>query len=450
MCKSLSLKSNKEKFMAQPKVYLRPKPNKDGKHQIVLSYFFNGKRLEYYCGISIKQTDFKTTGENSIKSTALHAASYNQRIKNIKADAVKLATEAKGDDINPLYIREQLDVIYKPKEEVTDPEIEQPKEISFIKYFENAIKESKAGRRLISTGKSKGARYSSSAIKTYTSSLKAIKRFLENDSLQDLNFDSVNESFYLNFMDFCYNTENKEKSTFANYIKDIKTIMRESKNPFDKDDFVKPSYESDTIYLTNNEIDKIAGIDLSDDEKYFTNSEGENIFYSTLDRVRDLYLIGAYSGLRFSDSSNLQPNSIEGNFIRLKQIKTGARVVIPIMSKLKPIILKYPKQLPTISNQKFNKYIKYVAEIAGLTEIRTIKNCKGNKENTTKQPLYSLVTSHSCRRSYATNMFKAGVAPMLIMSATGHKSESSFLKYIRATDEEKAVLLAEALNKLGL
>jgi hypothetical protein len=39
---------------------------------------------------------------------------------------------------------------------------------------------------------------------------------------------------------------------------------------------------------------------------------------------------------------------------------------------------------------------------------------------------------------------------MLIMSATGHKSEGNFLKYIRSTDEQKANLLAETFIKLGL
>lgn len=435
--------------MAQPKVYLRPKPSKDGKHQILISYYIQGKRLEYYTKISIKKTDFKTTGEHSIKSTALHSATFNKKIKNIIADAVKIATEAKGEDINPSFVREQLDVIYKPKE-AEEIEHEQPKETSFIKYFENAIKDSKAGKRLISTGNKNGNRYSQRAIKNYSVSLSAIKRYLKYSDLKDLSFDDIDKVFYNGFRDFCYNIEDKEKSTFASYVKDIKTLMSETEHLFRTKDFVLPSYESDTIYLTNEEIDKISNLDLSNSEQHFTNTAGEKIFYPTLDRVRDLYLIGAYTGLRFSDFSELELNSIDGNFIRLKQAKTGARVVIPIMSKLKPIILKYPNELPTISNQKFNQYIKYVAELAGLTEIRTIKNTKGNKDNVTKHPLYSLITSHSCRRSYATNMFKAGVPPMLIMSATGHKTESSFLKYIRATSEDKAMLLAEALNKLGL
>jgi len=120
------------------------------------------------------------------------------------------------------------------------------------------------------------------------------------------------------------------------------------------------------------------------------------------------------------------------------------------MSKLRPVLTKYPDSLPTISNQKFNDYIKFVAQLAGLTETRKITDTRGNTENENIYPLYQLVTSHCCRRSYATNMFKAGVPPMLIMSATGHRTETSFLKYIRANNEDKAKLLAETLEKLGL
>lgn len=120
------------------------------------------------------------------------------------------------------------------------------------------------------------------------------------------------------------------------------------------------------------------------------------------------------------------------------------------MSRLRPVLSKYTDALPTISNQKFNDYIKHVAFLAGMTEKRKMKNTKGNIINESTTPLYSLITSHCCPRSYATNMFKAGVPPMLIMSATGHKTETSFLKYIRANNDDKAKLLADTLKKLGL
>ncbi|RZJ54096.1 MAG: hypothetical protein EOO44_06280 [Flavobacterium sp.] len=436
--------------MARPKIYIRQKANKDGKHQLLLSYFFNSNRLEYYTGISVNKTDYVENyfkgNKKPIKQTAAYAAYYNDKLKNIEADAVKLATEAKGDNLNAQFVREQLDLIYKPKPIEPEP-ISEFVETSFIKFFEKAIADSKSGKRLIANT---GQRYSLSMIKHYGVTLSALKRYLKFIEQKDLSIQDVDADFYERFRDFCYNEESKEKTTFGGYIRDIKTLMNQNGNSKQIETFKKPSYEADTIYLTTIELQKLADLDLSDSTKFYRNKKNQNIYYHTLDKVRDLYLIGAYTGLRFSDFSKLEIKSVEGNFIKLKQQKTGNRVVIPIMSKLKPVLSKYPNELPTISNQKFNDYIKHIAELAGLTEVRTMTNTKGNKLNTFKVQLNSLVTSHSCRRSYATNMFKAGVPPMLIMSATGHKTESSFLKYIRATSEDKAKLLAETLEKLGL
>lgn len=439
--------------MARPKFYLDTKPLKDGKFQLLLSYFFNGNRLKYYPNINIAKADYVAEywkgNKKPIKATAAYAPQYNNLLRNIEVDAIRLVTDTKGEDLNPAYIRQQLDTIYKPKPIELKPQ-QDAHETSFIKYFEKAISDSKSGKRLISTGAKRGQRYSERAIKNYSVTFSALKRYLKHAKTKDLIFEDITSEFYEAFRTFCYDIEHKEKATFAGYIKDIKTLMAETKMNFDKNAFIKPSYEADTIYLTAEQIQFIADLDLSDSTKFYRNNRNQNINYHTLDKVRDLYLIGAYTGLRFSDFSQLDIKSVEGNFIKLKQQKTGNRVVIPVMSKLKPVLAKYPNELPTISNQKFNDYIKHIAELAGLTQIQTVTNTKGNKLNTFKVPLNYLITSHSCRRSYATNMFKAGVPPMLIMSATGHKTESSFLKYIRATNEDKANLLAEALQKLGL
>ena len=226
--------------------------------------------------------------------------------------------------------------------------------------------------------------------------------------------------------------------------------MTESNTPsFNTKDFITPTYEADTLYLRTSEIDKIESFDFSDYKKFINTNKGK-VSYLTLNKTRDLFLIGCYTGLRFGDFSKLDTKSIECNFINLKLTKTGSRVTIPIMKKLHPVLKKYPDIIPSISLTKFNIYIKHVAQLAGLTEAQTVKDTKGNTHNESTSPLYSLISSHCCRRSYATNMFKAGVPNMLIMSATGHKTETSFLKYIRANNDDKAKLLAETLEKLGL
>lgn len=443
--------------MAIPKFYLEPRPSADGKQNINLFYSFSGQRLQYYTGIRVEIKDFRAECNSSgtikpIRTIAKFAAQNNKLLSEMADAAVTIVKEAKGENRNVKFVRDRLDLIYKPQ--IAEPKIEQKVVHNFISYFEQLILNSKSGKRLISVGKNAGNRYTHNTIKNYGITLSALKRYMAYNNVYSLPFEAINKEFYQSFRHYCYEVEQKEKSTFGSYIKDIKMVMAESETiGFKTKDFIMPSYEADTLYLTLDQIEKIASLDLTDGKRTIEHQRGkviEQISYSTLDKVRDLSLVGFYSGLRFSDFSSLQPKSIDGNFIKIKQIKTGGRITIPIMSRLHPILNKYPNGLPTISNQKFNDYIKEVGKLAGLTEERKVNNTKGNTKNSEISPLYSLITSHCCRRSYATNMFKAGVPPMLIMSATGHKTETSFLKYIRANNDDKAKLLADTLQKLGL
>jgi len=457
--------------MAKPKFYLEPRSTnvptvedekskpEDAIQAINMFYSFNGQRLQYYTGVRIAIKYFRSECNTSntikpIKSTAPYAEQNNKKLAAMANDAVSIVMEAKGENLCTKYVREQLDLIYKPKIETSKIIATTEIKHNFISFFEQILNDTISGKRLISIGKNSGSRYKRNAYKNYGITLSAIKRYMKYMGITELPLQAINKEFYENFRSYCYNIENKEKSTFGGYIKDIKTVMSESKCPeFNTKEYIIPSYEADTVYLTLDQINKITDLDLSDKTKFHTYHKENEVFkigYPTLDRVRDLFLIGCYTGLRFSDFNTLDAQNIEGNFIKIKQTKTGSRVTIPIMSKLRPVLNKYADSLPTISNQKFNDYIKLVAQLAGLTESTKVTDTKGNKANENIYPLYSLVTSHCCRRSYATNMFKAGVPPMLIMSATGHKTETSFLKYIRATNDDKAKLLAEALEKLGL
>tara|TARA_B100001059_G_scaffold128092_1_gene127988 strand:- start:1878 stop:2039 length:162 start_codon:yes stop_codon:yes gene_type:complete len=44
-------------------------------------------------------------------------------------------------------------------------------------------------------------------------------------------------------------------------------------------------------------------------------------------------------------------------------------------------------------------------------------------------------------------MYKRGHSPVMIMSITGHKKESTFLKYIRITNEESVKMISLDLKK---
>lgn len=430
--------------MAIPKFYLEKRKDKDGNVPILdvpilMFYSYGSGRLQYYTGQRVDAKhylyEYWKERKKPIKSSAPSSANINNALELLASDVVSIHHKAKANGIAPSndYFRTELDKIHKPKNEKANT-------ADFIEYFEHVMAGREDGTRTIKKGVRKGQRYRRGSTKNARMVLNSVKGFTKNRRLP---FERIDMDFYRKYRKHIFDSD-KELSTFALHIQVIKSVMNESItdgiNAFrghEHPEFIKPSYESDTISVAPDLLEKV-------EQKDFTRRP-------YLDRVRDSFLVECYSALRFSDFSNLAVEDIKDNFIRIKQIKTGERVTIPVMKKMKSLIDKYNGSLPpAISNQKFNEYIKEVFEAAGLThEIPVISN-SGGVESTEMIAYNKMVSSHTGRRTYATNMFRAGVPVILIMAVTGHKTEAAFLKYIRATNEDKARMMAEMMEKLGL
>ena len=60
---------------------------------------------------------------------------------------------------------------------------------------------------------------------------------------------------------------------------------------------------------------------------------------------------------------------------------------------------------------------------------------------------WELLSSHTGRRSFATNEYLAGTPSITIKAITGHKTEEAFLRYIKLTPNEHAILLKQHWDK---
>lgn len=193
--------------------------------------------------------------------------------------------------------------------------------------------------------------------------------------------------------------------------------------------FVTLREKSDNIYLNADELKLLEELDLSDQPK--------------LDKVRDLFLIGCYTGLRYSDYSIINPKNVKGRFLEITQTKTGEPVTIPIREPVIKIFKKYHNELPPqISNQKTNEYLKEIGKKMDFLKVSTSKTfTKGGMKMTRSYIKWELLSTHTARRSFATNQYLAGVSSITIMAITGHRTEKAFMKYIKATSKEHAKLL---------
>lgn len=272
-------------------------------------------------------------------------------------------------------------------------------------------------------------------IKHYKTTLTALDEYQKNKGLV-LRFTDINMDFYESFIKFCNEVKVLSYNTTGTHIKNIKIFHNYAmrKGYIDKDlprDFKVFAETADTIYLNEQELQTIYNLDLTGNKK--------------LERQRDLFIIGCYTGLRFGDLSKLKMENIikSGTRIRVKTEKTGETVEIPVHWTITEILKKYDGSLPpAISDQKMNDYLKEIAEAAGLAESVIKTQNKGGMRTESKFFKHQLVTVHTARRSFATNAYLAGVPSISISKITGHRSEKSFLKYIKISQEQNADLIA--------
>lgn len=193
-------------------------------------------------------------------------------------------------------------------------------------------------------------------------------------------------------------------------------------------DFNIKDEEVNTIFLTMSEILKIHRF------QDLTAREVE---------IKDYFLIGCLTALRFSDYSRLQRKNFVGNKIVVRTKKTNTPVQVPMHPIVKEIILKYNKELPLApSIQHFNRKIKIICKKIGFGRKIPYERQIGTERVSVQRPKYQLISSHTARRSAATNMYLAKIQPYRIMLITGHKTEKSFFRYIRITREENVKVLA--------
>ena len=192
----------------------------------------------------------------------------------------------------------------------------------------------------------------------------------------------------------------------------------------------------------------------------------------SLDNARKWLLLGCLTGQRGGDLLGITEDNfhnIDGReYVEIKQQKTGKIARIPIVGELQEINTIRNNGLPyKISVQKFDQYIKQVCKLASINElIEHSKVCmvddKGNiieqddNGNYTSKGVkrtvkgvfekWQLIGSHTCRRSFATNLYTK-LKTVLIMRMTGHTKESVFLTYIGKTEMDYLTQTANELQE---
>lgn len=205
----------------------------------------------------------------------------------------------------------------------------------------------------------------------------------------------------------------------------------------------------DNIYLTEEEIKKIYDLDIVS-----LKASGDIDAKSNIEATRDLFVIAAWTGLRRSDINKLNDGvwSVKDgeDLLYVTAEKTKRQVVIPLHPMVKAIYQKYNGVLPKLGDKaNTNNHLRNLGRLAGIDEIVPMVENRGGKVTTYHYHKYELIGMHTARRSFATNMYLKGMPTIAIMQLTGHTTESNFLKYIKVTAEQNAMMIAKMMKKFN-
>jgi len=287
-------------------------------------------------------------------------------------------------------------------------------------------------------------------IRNYSTARNYIFEFQENTGLK-ITFENIDLKLWDEFLKYSYEIRDNflepdsttkyrkvlEPNTLAKYRNVLISFLnwateREYYSGTKHTKFKAPERDIEIIYLSEEELDRL----------YLHKFENKK-----LDRVRDVFCFGCYTGLRYSDLMDLKRDHIHNGLIRKTAIKTSKTVEIPILPMTQGIIDKYNysfKSLPKYSDVKLNKYIKECCKEAKITQPFTITTYPGNKPKDITEPKYKFVVVHTSRKTFINLAHKYNMPESLIMDIVGQSEYKTFMKYRKYEPEKKK----EDMNKI--
>ena len=400
-------------------IWIRPsEKNVEKRTPIYLRIQLKSVRTEYSIGesITIKEWD---KNKQKVKGYSAQAEAVNGKIGAIKARALKIYNELllSGEPFNAHTIKDRLANGLS-------------KAITFDELMDEYLEKMKS---------LKGQSYSQPTIIKYRNTQLRVSQYIKKKYrrnyiyLYELDFD-----FIYGFETFLKTEFNNSNTTCKKHYDRISKIVRIALNKGYINRFPFTGYKikldkTPLVYLTYEEVQKI---------------EAKRFDIDRLEHCRLLALLGCYSGLSFSEMTNLEPKHIVSSdgevywisMIRQKTKRPYRVVLLPQaynyikeLQRFKKGSRDQNKLIPMFSNQKYNAYLKEIADLCGIPKS---------------------LTTHCMRKTFTIGIaLRQNVSIELISALLGHSSiRVTTDYYAKITDEimiEGVKNLAEQLNKFN-
>ena len=413
----------KEKKAKAGITYELREPHREGERPIHLIVYFNGERLRLSTGLKVLAKDWDSDNRQ-VRRKAPDSSLKNKSLSDLVGEVGRICTELQAlRALTSASLKKRIEAYLWPKEEIDK---------SFFGFVEEFIK--KSPERI---NPANGKKIEYRTIQKYKTVLSVLQDFAKSYP-RKIDFDTIDLDFYGDFTEYLTNKKQFAANNVGKYVQTLKVFLNEAtakgintKSDYKSRRFKVVKESADSIYLSEKELQSLYEFDLSKNTR--------------LERVRDLFIVGCWTGLRFSDLVSISPEHVRQGIITIEQSKTGFKVIIPCHPIVRAIMDKYKGSLPrAISNQKMNDYLKELCKLSGMVEIVHKSITKGGVRVVTACEKWELVSTHTARRSFATNAYKMGIPTITIMRITGHRTEKAFLSYIKLSDEEHAQIIADA------
>ncbi|QCX00118.1 integrase [Aggregatimonas sangjinii] len=396
-------------------------PKKDGETLILFSAYFRneGRKFVYSTGESVnpKEWDFKHRHPNDLNGRSANANRHRgikrqlDRYSNYFSDLIQ-SYKLSNREITIAVVKGDFDTQFKRTKAISS---------KFFEVYDIFLTEKR-------NDFTEGAN-SISTISRYTYNKKLLVDF-EDWKGKKLHFNQFTSAFYNDLVEYCITVKEHSANTLRRNIGLLKTFLYWSvENGYNyKLDFQKfkapKAQQTDEVALTLDEVKEVFEFDFSANRK--------------LEKVRDLFVFGCATGMRYSNYSKVAKKDVHNGVIKVRDQKnTDKSLEVPLNEFSTYILKKYDYNLPKLSNQKFNDYIKEVFGAIGYTQDikKTIKIGRELKEQI--KPLNERISSHTARRSFITIMKNKKIPDKVIMSFTGHRSLEVFNKYYKPNNDDK-------------
>ena len=283
-----------------------------------------------------------------------------------------------------------------------------------------------------------------------------------------LTFAKMDMEFFSNYLQLLAEEKGNTRNTVAKKISTLKTMLNYAakagmNTKMSYLDFSVKKIETEKAFLTDTELDKLYKMDLSKNKK--------------LDKVRDFFCFGCFTGMRFSDLRALTFDKVKTRtelngdkylVLNFRVKKTDDLLKVPVSDYTFEIIEKYRakaleairaingnekqlmygrKLLPSISNQKLNDYIKEVCKLAEINAPFVVTKHIGKKIIETSHPKCDLLSSHAARRTFAILSLERGMRVEVLQKILGHKSIKTTMKYVFIQEDVKNDEMQKAWSK---